>query len=68
MTRRASPSRIEAAALEAGRRRVARGERPGYRVRNGQNGRWEVLGCPRLSIDANDRRSAVEAMRTAVAR
>jgi hypothetical protein len=32
-----------------------------------QDGRWEVLGYPWLSIDANDRRSAVEPTRAAVA-
>ena len=31
-----------------------------------QDGRWYVLGYPWLSIDANDRRSALEAIRTAV--
>jgi hypothetical protein len=33
-----------------------------------QGGRWYVLGYPWLSIDATDRRSAVEATRAPVAR
>jgi hypothetical protein len=33
-----------------------------------QDGRWYVLGYAWLSIDANDRRSALDATRAAVAR
>jgi len=58
----------EHAALQAGRRMVARGERPGYRVSRGQDGGWAVLGLSWLLIDATDRRSALEATRAAVAR
>src|SRR6185503_15748906 len=36
---------------------------PGRRVRTAQDGRWYVDGCPWLSMDANDRRSALEATR-----
>jgi hypothetical protein len=32
-----------------------------------QDGGWEVLGCSWLTIDANDRRTAVEATTAAVA-
>ncbi len=38
-----------------------------YRVLEGVDGRWYVLGYPWLSIDAIDRRSALEATRAAVA-
>jgi hypothetical protein len=38
-----------------------------YRVVAAQDGSWSVLGCPWLSIAANDRRSAVDATRAAVA-
>jgi hypothetical protein len=38
-----------------------------YRDRTAQDGRWYVDGCPWLSIEARDRRSAVEATRAAVA-
>jgi hypothetical protein len=57
----------EQAAYQAAIRTIASGERPVYRAMRAQDGRWEVLGCPWLSIDANDRRSAVEATRAAVA-
>jgi hypothetical protein len=57
----------ERAASHAAIRTIRQGDRPMYRVRTAQDGRWAVLGCPWLSIDANDRRSAREAMRTAVA-
>jgi len=32
-----------------------------------EDGRWYVLGYPWLPIDANDRRSALEATRAAIA-
>lgn len=54
-------------ALHAGRREIARGQRPLYRVRAGQDGRWTVEGCPSLSVTASDRRAALERTRTAVA-
>jgi hypothetical protein len=66
MPRRASAAAKEAAALQAAIRTIAGGERPVYRATRTQDGRWEVLGCPWLSIDAKDRRSAVEATRAAV--
>jgi len=34
-----------------------------YRVLQAVDGRWYVLGYPWLSIDANDRRAAMEATR-----
>jgi hypothetical protein len=50
------------AARQAGIRVIAGGERSVYRCVAAKDGRWEVLGCPWL-IEANDRRSAVEATR-----
>jgi hypothetical protein len=38
-----------------------------YRAWRADDGRWYVLGYPWLSIDATDRRSALEATRAAVA-
>lgn len=38
-----------------------------YRVLPAVDGHWYVLGYPWLAIDANDRRSAMEATRAAVA-
>jgi hypothetical protein len=57
----------EAAAYQAAIRTIASGERPVYRAMRAQDGGWEVLGCPWLSIDANDRRSALDSTRAAVA-
>jgi hypothetical protein len=67
MPRRASPAAREHAARQAGIRTIAQDERPKYRVLEAVDGRWYVLGYPWVSIDANDRRSAIEATRTAVA-
>jgi hypothetical protein len=63
----ASPALREAAARQAAIRTIASGERPVYRCVAAQDGRWEVLGCPWLAIAADDRRSAVERAKTAVA-
>ena len=52
---------------QAAIRTIARGERPVYRPMQDEDGRWYVLGYPWLSIDAIDRRSALEATRAAVA-
>ena len=46
---------------------IARVERPMYRTTGATDGRWYVLGYPWLPIDANDRRSALEGTRAAVA-
>lgn len=52
MARRAmSEVAREAAAHQAAIRTIAAGERPVYRVLPAPDGRWEVLGCPWLSID-----------------
>jgi hypothetical protein len=67
MPRRASLSAREAAARQAAFRTIAGGERPVYRILAPSDDSWSVLGCPWLSIDANDRRSAVETTRAAVA-
>ena len=67
MPRRASPTTQEHAARQAAIRTIARGERPVYRAMQAKDGRWYILGYAWLSIDANDRRSAVEATRAAVA-
>jgi hypothetical protein len=57
----------EEAARQAAIRTIASRERPVYRAMRAQDGHWEVLGCPWLSIEARDRLSAVEATRAAVA-
>ena len=67
MTRRAmSEADRQRVAGQAAIRTIARGERPVCRAMQDEDGRWYVLGYPWLSIDANDRRSALEAIRTAV--
>ena len=63
MTRRASPSCIEAAAPRRAGGRSLAASVPDIALGNAQDGRWKVLGCPWLAIDANDRRAAVEATR-----
>ena len=67
MARNSSPVAQERAARQAGIRTIRRGERPVYRALLAVDGRWYVLGYPWLSIDADDRRSAWEATRAAVA-
>jgi hypothetical protein len=57
----------ERVARQAAIRVIRSCERPVYRVIAKQDGSWSVLGCSWLVIDANDRRSAVEATRAAVA-
>ncbi len=54
-------------ARQAAIRTIARGERPVYRAMQAEDGRWYVLGYPWLSIDARERRSALEAPRAALA-
>ena len=38
--------------IQDGQRIIAQGERPFYRVRMTQDGRWEVDACPWLLLDA----------------
>ena len=54
-------------AVEAGRRMVSRGERPGYRLQPVQDGSWAVLGLPGVSVAASGQRAALDAMRAAIA-
>ena len=49
------------AAYQASIRTIRSGDRPLYRVRTAEEGRWYVDGCPWLVIDANDPCSAREA-------
>lgn len=55
------------AALQAGRRMVARGERPMYRLQAAQGGRWTVDALPWVSVVATGRRAALDAARAAIA-
>ncbi|MBA2756897.1 MAG: hypothetical protein H0U37_05590 [Chloroflexi bacterium] len=56
-----------AAAIQASRRMIARGERPGYRLRPVQDGSWEVEGLPGLSMPAMAARDALDAVRDTIA-
>ncbi len=58
----------EARQREAGgRRMIARGDRPGYRILPAQDGSWYVDALPWLSVTATRRRDAMEAARAAMA-
>jgi hypothetical protein len=46
---------------------VARGERPGYRIRTAADGRWYVDAMPWLSVAADGRREAMVEARAAIA-
>ena len=46
---------------------IARGERPGYRLRTGQDGAWTVDALPWVSVAATGRRDALDAARVAIA-
>ena len=58
---------IEASALQASKRMIARGERPAYRLRKAQDGRWTVSECPWLALAAMERREALSEAVRAVA-
>jgi hypothetical protein len=51
---------------QAAIRTIRSGERSVYQVLAAPDGSWSVLARPWLVIDANDRRSALEATRAAV--
>jgi hypothetical protein len=65
--RGASEVSRQAAALQAGQRAVARGERPLYRAGRAEDRSWTIEGCPWQSVTASDRRGALDGTRTAVA-
>jgi hypothetical protein len=67
MARRVSDERQRDAALQAARRMVARGDRPAYRVRMAQDGRWLVDALPWLPLAATSRREALDEARAAIA-
>ena len=67
MARHVSEEDKRAAALQAGRRMVSRGERPGYRLRAGQVGSWTVDGFLGVTVTAETKTAALTAARTAIA-
>ncbi len=58
---------MQAAAVQAARRMIAQGDRPGCRLRPVQDGSWAVDGLPGVSVIATGQRAALDAMRAAVA-
>ena len=62
-----SEATLHARAVQAARRMIARGERPGYRLLLGRDGRWRVDGLPGISVAASDRPSASTTIRSAIA-
>jgi hypothetical protein len=67
MARHVNEERQHSAALQAARRMVARGERPGYRLRAAHDGSWTVEGLPGVTVAAETRKAAVMAARAAIA-
>ena len=46
---------------------IARGDRPAYRVTTDEDGRWGVATLPWVSVEATNRREALDAARAAIA-
>ena len=68
MARRLDEGRQRAAAHQASRRMIARGDWPPYRVTTAQDGRWRVDTLPWVPpLSATSRREALEAAREAIA-
>jgi hypothetical protein len=64
MGRRASEDKQRQATEQASRRMIARGERPAYRLRMAQDGRWTLSEAPWLGVARASRREALtEAVR-----
>jgi hypothetical protein len=59
-------SAAKAAAFQASRRMIARGDRPAYRV-TAEDGRWHVDTLPWVPISATGRREALAEARAAIA-
>ena len=67
MARRVSEVHQVAAALQAARKMVSRGERPGYRLRDAKDGSWTVDGSLGVTVAGETRKAALTAARTAIA-
>jgi hypothetical protein len=66
MPRHVREATKRAAARQAARRMIARGERPGYRLR-AQGGHWTVDALPWITVTAAYRWDAIQAARAAIA-
>ena len=67
MARRLNETRQRAAAHQASRRMIARGDRPAYRITAAEDGRWRVDTLPWVSVTARGRREALDEARAAIA-
>jgi hypothetical protein len=68
MPRRTIPeAELHARALQAARRMIAGGERPGYRLIAGPDGHWAVDGLPGISAVASSRHTASTTLRSRIA-
>jgi len=56
-----------AAAIQASRRMIARGERPLYRVRTAPDRSYAIVGSPWLPVPAVGRREVLAAVRAVIA-
>jgi hypothetical protein len=62
-----SEAKLHARAVQAAQRMIARGERPGYRLLLGGDGRWRVDGLPGISAAAPDRHAGSTSIRAMIA-
>lgn len=60
-------ARRRQSAIQAGRRMIARGERPRYRLLPAQDGLWRVDALPWLSVTAAGRLEALGEARVRIA-
>jgi hypothetical protein len=67
MARRVSEAQQRAAAHQASRRMIARGDRPAYRLRTAHDGGWHVDALPWVPVSATGRREALDEARAAIA-
>ena len=56
-----------ARAVQAARRMISGGERPGYRLNALPDGSWAAVGLPGVTVPTSCRWEAVEALRAAIA-
>ena len=56
-----------ARAVQAARRMISGGARPGYRLEALADGSWAAVGLPGVTVPASSRREALETMRATIA-
>ena len=65
--RRMELERQKAAAIQGGRRQIARGDRPTWRLSAAPDERWIIVGLEWLALAARSRRAAMDEARLAIA-